>query len=221
MDLLLLTTSIISAICAYLAALVFIIAYSKEKKTNRLIYSIAFILYALGHTIVGVITAMELSSSSFDYLFWMWTYVNLAGAGTTGLVLYTTFPFFTEKKYLREVITGLFFLLYVGGSALYAFVLPGENPLAFINPVTHIPLLNMSWWVVECLIPVSFFVGIIFIRHFKTSGTLWGLLIGLSFVIYAIILFIWPIPEMKPIFYVVRTGSVALLSIGGFLLARE
>ena len=79
----------------------------------------------------------------------------------------------------------------------------------------------MSWWVVELLIPASFFIGIIFLRHYKISGTTWGLLIGLSFVIYAIILFIWPIAELKPLFYIVRTISVGFLSLGGILLARE
>ena len=220
-DLILFTTSIISAVFSYLAALIFFVLYLKEHKSNRFIWGIAFVLYGIGHTIVGAITMMELPSTDPSYLVAMWVYVNLAGAGTTGLILYSTFPFFTEKSLLREVITGIFFILYVGGSALFAFVLPDENPLAFINPVIHSQLLNMSWWVVELLIPVSFFIGIIFVRHFRISGTIWGLLIGLSFIIYAIILFIWPIAELKPLFYIVRTVSVTLLSVGGALLAKE
>ena len=221
-DLLLLTTSLISAIISYLAGLVFFILYLKEHKSNRFVWGIAFILYAIGHTIVAVITAMELPSSEPSYLIAMWIYVNVSGAGTTGLILYSTFPFITENKMIKYLITSLFAALYIIGSLLLAFVLPANNPLAITNlSGNYSHLNNMSWWVVECLIPVSFLIGIIFIRHFKISGSKWGLLIGLSLIIYAIILFIWPIAELKPLFYVIRTISVGLLGIGGVLLARE
>jgi hypothetical protein len=221
-DVLLYSTAIISAIISYLTGLIFFVSYVKDKKINRLIWGIAFILYAIGHTIMGVIAGIDLSlSNPSAFLIFMWIYVNLGGAGTTGLILYSTFPFFTEKSKIRELITGIFVAFYTGGSALFAFVLPDENPLAIINPTTHSQLGNMSWWVVELLIPASFFIGIIFLRHYKISGTTWGLLIGLSFIIYAIILFVWPIPELKPLFYIVRTISVGFLSLGGIMLARE
>lgn len=218
----LLITSLISALISYLTGLVFIISFLKEHKFNRFIWGIAFILYAIGHTIVAVITAMGLSSTEQSYLIAMWIYVNVAGAGTTGLILYSTFPFVTENKMIKYLVTSIFFILYIVGSLILAFVLPANNPLAIVNlSGIYSQLNNMSWWVVEILIPASFFIGFVFIRHYKTSGTLWGLLIGLSFVIYAIILFIWPIPELKPIFYIIRTISVGLLGIGGVLLARE
>jgi hypothetical protein len=217
-----LVTSIISAIVAYLAGLVFFIIYTKERKTNRLIWGIAFIMYAIGHTIVVIITAISLSVTSQSYLFAMWLYVNISGAGTTGLILYSTFPFITEKTKIKVLVTGIFAVLYIFVSALLAFVLPANNPLAIVNlSGSYSQLGNMSWWVIWILIPASFFIGIIFIRHFKISGGLWGLLIGLSFVIYAIVLFIWPIPALKPIFYIIRTISVGLLGLGGILLARE
>lgn len=218
-DILLFITALISAIISYLTGVVFLISYLKEHKFNRFLWCIAFILYAIGHTIAAVCATLSLDSQT--YLLAMWVYVNLSGAGTTGLILYSTFPFITENLKLKVLITGLFFTLYVIGSALLAFVLPAENPLAVVNPTPHTPLSNMSWWVVELLIPVSFFIGIGFFRHYNISGSTWGLLIGLSFIIYAIILFIWPIPELKPIFYIIRTISVALLSIGGIMLARE
>lgn len=221
-NIILLTTSLISALISYLTALVFFISFLKERKFNRFIWGIAFILYAIGHTIVAVITAMGLSSTEQSYLIAMWIYVNVAGAGTTGLILYSTFPFVTENKMIKYLVTGIFFILYIVGSLILAFVLPANNPLAIVNlSGIYSQLNNMSWWVVEILIPVSFFIGIVFIKHYKTTGTLWGLLIGLSFVIYAIILFIWPIPELKPTFYIIRTISVGLLGIGGVLLARE
>jgi len=215
-------TSIISAVISYIAGTVFFLSYAKEKKSNRFIWGLAFILYALGHTIMGVVAAINLPAIDMEaYKLWIWIYVNIGGAGTTGLILYSTVPFVTEKPKIRELLFAIFMGLYVGVSALFAFVLPDENALAFINPVAHTQYNNMSWWVVECLIPVSFFIGIVFIRHFKISGTVWGLLIGLSFIIYAIILFIWPITDLKPVFYIVRCVSVGLLCIGGILLAKE
>ncbi len=220
-DLILYSTALISAIISYFTGLVFLRSFLKERKINRAIWCIAFILYAIGHTIVAIITAMELPPTDPSYLFLMWLYVNLAGAGTTGLILYSTFPFITEKKYLKEAVTSIFAFLYVVGSALYAFVFPGENPLAFVNPGTHSQLGNMSWWVVECLIPVSFFVGIMFLKYYKSSKNTWAIFTGLSLVIYAIILFIWPIPDLKPTFYIIRCISVGFLCIGGILLSRE
>ncbi len=226
-DLTLFTTAIISAIMSYSTACLFIYLYAKEKKSNRLIYGLAFILYAIGHTIQACIVPLNLDLTS--YTFFMWLYVNLAGAGTTGLVLYSTIPFITEKKGVKEAVTAIFMGAYVIGSMLLAFVLPGDTPLKAVvlvevlpdQPEKYYQLINMSWWVVELLIPMSFFIGFVFFKHFKTSGKIWGLLIGASFVIYAIILFIWPIAALKPIFYVIRTISVALLCVGGILLAKE
>ncbi|MHA1150314.1 MAG: hypothetical protein ACTSR8_18970 [Promethearchaeota archaeon] len=220
-DLILFITSIISASISYVAAIIFTILFAKEQKTNRLIYGLAFLLYGLGHTIQAVI-AMIIVQDPAAYTMWMWIYVNLGGAGTTGLVLYSTFPFVTDKKYIRELVTSTFILLYVIGSAFFAFILPSENPLTiFLIMKTGSQLGNMSWWVVECLIPVSFYIGFVFVRHYKMSGSVWGLFIGLSFIIYAIILFIWPIPNLKPIFYIFRTISVSLLCAGGIILAKE
>ncbi len=220
-DIILYSTSLFSAIVSFFTAFIFFISYNKEHKSNRLIWCFAFVLYAIGHTIVAVITAMELPSTDPSYLLLMWLYVNLGGAGTTGLILFSTFSFITEKPYIREVLTGMFAFLYVVGSAFFAFMLPDENPLAFINPGTPSQLGNMSWWVVECLIPVSFFIGIIFLKYFINSKNVWALFVSISFIIYAIILFIWPIPDLKPVFYIIRAASVGFLCIGGILLSRE
>ena len=224
-DVILFTTALISAIISYLTAGVFFISFLKEHKSNRFLYAIAFILYAIGHTIQAGIAIIDLDPQSQDYVVAMWIYVNLGGAGTTGLILYSTFPFFTEKSKIREIVTAIFIGLYVIGSALLAFILPTKNPLTLLllNELmsNQSQLTNMSWWVVELLIVVSFFIGIVFLRHFKISGRIWGFLIGLSFIIYAIVLFIWPIPELKPLFYIIRTISVGFLSIGGILLSRE
>jgi len=79
-DVLLFTVSIISAIIAYLAAAVFIMAYAKEQKTNRLIYGLAFLLYGMGHTIMAVISIVTLGPriSPMDVDLcksrWLWYY---------------------------------------------------------------------------------------------------------------------------------------------------
>lgn len=222
MNIILFSASIISAIMSYIAGLVFLFIYIKEPKKNRLIWGIAFIMYAIGHTIVAIITALEIAPISQSYLIAMWTYVNISGAGTTGLILYSTFPFITEKPKLKEIVSAIFIALYVIGSALLAFVLPANNILAIVNlSADRTQLANMSWYIIWLLIPVSYFIGICFIRHYKISGEIWGILISLSFIIYATILFIWPIPAMKPTFYVLRTISVGFLALGGILLARQ
>ncbi len=220
-DVILFTTSLISALVAYLAGSIFIIAYKRGRKTSRLLWGIAFILYAMGHTIMMGITAMGVTPTDPFYIPATWVYINLSGAGTTGIVLFVTLNLLTKRSMIPEIITLVFALLYVVGSAAFGFFLPGDTPLAIINPTTHTPLMNMSYWVIELLIPVSFFIGYVFTHHYYTSGSKWALLIGLSFLIYALDLFIWPIPELKWIFYIIRTFSVLLLGIGGYLLAKE
>ncbi len=220
-DTILLTTSLISAIVAYTTGAIFLMAYTREKKTPRLLWGLAFILYALGHTIVVTITLMEIPLTDPLYLSATWLYINLSGAGTTGLILFATVPFVIKRPMIREILTLLFVGLYVIGSAAFGFFLPGDTPLAIINPATHTPLMNMSYWVIELLIPVSFFIGLVFIRQFTTSGSKWAVFIGCSMIIYALDLFIWPIPELKWLFYIIRTFSVLLLGVGGYLLAKE
>ncbi|TXT57821.1 MAG: membrane protein of unknown function [Candidatus Thorarchaeota archaeon] len=220
-DLIQFTASIISAMVSIIAGGIFFNAYSKEKKTARLLWAIAFLLYAIGHIVNAGVVGLEIPATSEEGTFLLWFYVALSGAGTTGIVLYATVPFLTRKAYVREILTLLFVGAYLIGSALFAFVLPDENLFAFINPATHVQVLNMSWWVVELLIPASFFIGIVFLRHYSISKTQWGLWIGLSFLIYAIILFIWPIADLKWLFYIIRTVSVAFLGYGGILLARD
>ncbi len=88
-------------------------------------------------------------------------------------------------------------------------------------PVKNIINYLLFLALIVLVIPASFFIGFIFLKHYKESSSLWALLIGLSFMIYAAILFIWPIPAMKPTFYIIRCISVALLGLGGIILARE
>ncbi|NWF94802.1 MAG: hypothetical protein HXY34_01535 [Candidatus Thorarchaeota archaeon] len=220
-DYVLLTTSLISAIVAYLAGVIFVTAYRRERKSSRLLWGLAFILYALGHTIVVITTSMEIGPTNPIYITTTWLYINLSGAGTTGLVLFATMTFVVKKAMVREIVTAIFVALYVIGSAAFGFFLPGDTPLAVFNPSTHTQLLNMSYWVIELLIPVSFFIGLVFLRHFTTSGSRWAVLIGLSFLVYALVLFIWPIQDLKWLFYIIRTVSVGLLGLGGYLLAKE
>ncbi len=210
-----------SANVAVLAGLSFVYAFHRDPKPRRLMWALAFILYAAGHFINSYIVFNEIDIAGPLGTLLMWIYVNFGGTGTIGLLLYATVPFVTKRQYVREIFTALYVFPYFIGTTLFAFVLPGDTPLAFFNPQEHLPVHNMSWWVVICIVPFSAFLGIVFLRHYRVTGLMWAILIGSSFIGYAIILFIWPVVELKPLFYVLRTITVLMLGAGGYLLSRE
>ncbi len=214
-------TSVVSASVAVIAGLTFFVAYYRGERPRRLMWGLAFILYAMGHVINSWLVFNEIDITSPLGTTAMWVYVNLGGTGTVGLLLYATVPFVTSRRFARELVTALYVVPYAAGTTLFAFFLPGDTPWAFFNPETHLPVHNMSWWVVVDLVPFVLFIGLIFLRHFWVTGVDWALLIGASFVLYSAILFIWPVVELKPLFYSLRTISVMLLCIGGVILARE
>ncbi len=81
---------------------------------------------------------------------------------------------------------------------MFGFVLPGNTPLAWFDPTpSRTPLVNMSWFAVLLIVPFSLFIGIVFLRYYYMSDTVWSLLIVLSFGLYASILFIWLVAELK------------------------
>lgn len=219
MDPLLFITSTTSTLVSFIVSLIFLRVYFQEHRATRFLWSLAFFLYACGHAIVSLVAYETITGDAV--LPWMWIYVNLGGAGTIGLILFTMFPFLTNRKYMRELVVLVFVLLYSIGSALYAFVIPVNSIYSIINPFDKTALNNMSWWVVILLIPASFLVSYIFLNHYKVTQANWGLFIGASFFMYALILLIWPIQELKPLFYILRTVSVGLLGVGGTLLARD
>ncbi len=219
MDPLLFATSTASASVSFIVSFIFLRVYFQEHKSTRLLWALAYFLYACGHTIVSLISLDIIVGDAV--LLWMWIYVNLGGSGTVGLILFTMFPFLTNRQHMREVIVLIFVILYSIGTALYAFVIPVDSIYAIINPFDKTHLNNMSWWVVIMVIPASFLVSYIFLNHYRVTRTNWGLFIGISFFMYAFILFIWPIQELKPLFYILRTVSVGLLGVGGILLARD
>jgi len=214
-------TSMVSASVAVLAGLAFVLAYMEEKKRTRIMWGMAFILYAIGHLINSWLVFNEIPVTSPLGTFAMWVYVNFGGTGTVGLILFATVPFLTKKSYAREIITMAYVIPYVVGTTMFAFFLPDNTPWAFFNPQEHVQVNNMSWWVVVVLVPFVLVIGTVFLNHYRVTGQTWSVLIGVSFVLYAAILFIWPVPELKWLFYTLRTFSVTMLGVGGVLLAKE
>ncbi|MHA1771778.1 MAG: hypothetical protein ACTSYL_07595 [Candidatus Thorarchaeota archaeon] len=213
--------SMISATVSIIVGLIFTMAYLKTRRRARLLWGVAFLFYAIGHLINSWIVFWEISIESGVGLFAMWLYVNFGGTGTIGLILFATLSLLTQKRHLRWIITFLFMIIYSGGTTLFAFVLPADTLYAFFNPIQHTPVTNMSWWVVVTLVPIVLVIGSIFVNHYRVTGLSWALWIGFSFLIYAGLLFIWPVVELKPLFYILRTGSVLLLGIGGIKLSRQ
>ncbi len=196
------------------------VGYYKSKKRTRFLWGVAFLLYAAGHIINAWIVFTEISPETGIGLFAMWCYVNLGGAGTVGLVLFATVSIIKKRTYHRWVITLAFMVIYSAGTTLFGLILPADTPYALFNPVVHTQLSNMSWWVVVSLDPVVIVISIVFLNNYRVTGQGWSFWIGLSFLMYFFILIIWPITELKPLFYTLRTLSVLMLAGGGIKLSQ-
>jgi len=182
------------------------------------------------------------------YILWLWIYINLGGAITMALILKGILPIFTNKSlYIYGIPIG-FALIYGIGSFLYGFVfdviwnLPEDNIFELVMLGQFFPgdlhqdpsnIANMSWFIVECLIIVSFIIGFLFIMHYKELKKEGlkarpSLLISIHFFGYTLLLFIWPfgsLEEIGPIFHLLfysgRTIITTILAIGFIDLIRS
>ncbi|MFW9995552.1 MAG: hypothetical protein ACFFD4_26175 [Candidatus Odinarchaeota archaeon] len=217
--------SLISSLVALAVSGLLIYDWNRTKKQQRLEWGIGMFTYAIGHLIVCL---MYLGSPSIlpANVLWLWIYVNLGGAITMALILKGLLPLFTEKQmYVYGVPIG-FALIYGLGSFMYGFILPADNPINFIMLGSFLgtdfsQIANMSWWVVECLIPASFVIGFLFIMHYKESKMVSSLLISVHFIGYMLLLFIWPFSEFKLLFYTGRTVITTILAVGFIDLIRR
>ncbi len=213
--------SLLSALVASGVGIIFIESYIETTRRMRLLWGVAFLSYAVGHFINSWLVLFEIPIDSGIGLTAMWVYVNFGGTGTLGFLLFATITLLKKQHYLRWVVSLSFMAVYSASTALFAFVLPGDTPLAFFNPTIHNNINNMSWLVSILVVPVALFIGVVFLNHYRITGLSWAEWIGLSFIIYTILMFIWPVIELKSLFYILRTVSVFLLGIGGVQLSRE
>lgn len=237
--------SLISSILSFVVSGVLLYDWKRTRKQQRLEWGVGMLTYAMGHfifflmnTITSDLRFILLEQPFCEYvkilpgcsphveMLWLWIYINLGGAITMSLFLKGLLPLFTQKSAYIYGIPISFALIYGIGSFLYGFILPPGTPLNFIMLGTILnqdfsQKANMSWFIVECLIPVSFIIGFLFIMHYKETKARPSLLISMHFFGYTLLLFIWPFSNMKLLFYVSRTVITTILAIGFIDLIRR
>ncbi len=217
--------SLLSSIVAFVVSSLLLYDWKRTEKQQRLEWGIGMFTYAIGHFIVFILYSLIIPEGN-DVQPLLWIYVNLGGAITMALILKGILPLFTEKPtYIYGIPIG-YALLYGVGSYLYAFVLPEDTLLNFImlgelldKPYTQNN--NMSWYVVELLIPASFVLAFLFIMHFRETQALSSLLISIHFFGYALLLFVWPFDDFKLLFYSGRTLITTIMALGFVDLIRR
>ncbi|MFX0124413.1 MAG: sensor histidine kinase [Candidatus Hodarchaeota archaeon] len=209
----------ISTIMAFISAFILIRHYYHYKKdipTN--FWAIAMFFYAIGHFIVTLLYAEIIDNSILT----MFVYVNSSGAVTMSLFLLGTLSLFTNRKSIIISIASIYGLFYFVGSFLYGFIIPANSVLNFINISGNFTALNnMSWFVVETLIPASIFLSILFFKDYikvRDNSSFW---VSLHFFLYFILLLIWPFPELKLLFYLGRTLATSCLLTGFTSLTQQ
>lgn len=223
--------SLLSASVAAFMSGILLYDWNRTGKRQRLEWGIGIIAYALGHFIVFLIYWFILAGNEllitkdildfWDVKTWVWVYVNLGGAITMAFIMKGLLPLFTEKNEYVYGLPALFAAIYFVGSTLYAYFLPKDTPFKFINLGSSVldtheytQYDNMSWYVIECLIPVSLLIGILFLMHYRESQMLSSLLIAIHFLGYCALLVIWPFEEFKLAFYAGRTVITTIMAIG-------
>ena len=209
----------ISTIMAFISAFILIrhyYHYRKETPTN--FWALAMFFYAIGHFIVTLLYAEILDNSVLT----MFVYVNSSGAVTMSLFLLGTLSLFTNRKSIIISFSSIYGLFYFVGSFLYGFILPANSILNFINISGNFSALNnMSWFVVETLIPASIFLSILFLKDYITSRDHSSFWVSLHFFLYFVLLLIWPFPELKLLFYLGRTLATSCLLTGFTSLTQQ
>lgn len=209
----------ISTIMAFLSAFILVRHYYHyQKDTPTHFWAIAMFFYAIGHFIVTLLYAEVLENSILT----MFIYVNSSGAVTMSLFLFGTLYLFVKEKRIVIVISCVYGLFYFIGSLLYGFIIPADSFLNFINISRDISALNnMSWFVVETLIPASFFLTILFFKDFTMTKNLSSFWVSIHFFLYLVLLFIWPFPQLKLLFYLGRTLATSCLLTGFTSLTQQ
>ncbi|MFX0151239.1 MAG: sensor histidine kinase [Candidatus Hodarchaeota archaeon] len=209
----------ISTIIAFISSFILFRHYVHYKKdTPTHFWALAMFFYAIGHFIVVLLYAEILENSILT----MFIYVNSSGAITMSLFLFGALYLFIKQRRIIMTISASYGSFYFIGSALYGFIIPEDSFLNFINISGDISALNnMSWFVVETLIPASLFLTLIFLKDFtitKEHNSFW---VSLHFFLYLILLFIWPFPALKLLFYLGRTLATSCLLIGFTSLTQQ
>jgi signal transduction histidine kinase len=209
----------ISTIMAFVSSFILFRHYIHYKKdTPTHFWALAMFFYAIGHFIVVLLYAEILENSILT----MFIYVNSSGAITMSLFLFGALYLFIKQRKIIIAIPTIYGSFYFMGSALYGFIVPEDSFLNFINISGDISALNnMSWFVVETLILASFFLSLLFLKDFtmtKNHSSFW---VSLHFFLYLILLFIWPFPALKLLFYLGRTLATSCLLIGFTSLTQQ
>lgn len=228
---------ILSFIMALAAGIFLLYTYRSTKKNQRLIWGIGMISYAIGHLIFAIAIIFELDIVNFElFKFLIWFYINISGAIAMGCMLAGVLPFFFEdNKFINYGLPISYTVGYFLGTTLFAYILPGANPLNIINleyqilnPGIYISInnptfqySNMSWFAVEWLIPASFVIGLLFLQHYRQRQAQPSLFIAIHFIGYALLLFIWPITDLKLIFYAARCAISGFLLYGFYIMAKK
>lgn len=230
--------SVLSSSVAFFMAGILLYDWNRTKKSQRLDWGIGMFTYAMGHFIVFLIYWFIVSGNEFiitaetldfwDVKTWVWVYVNLGGAITMALIMKGLLPLFTEKNEYIFGLPVLFAAIYFVGTTAFGFFLADDTPVKFVNLgalalETHdyTQYDNMSWYVIECLFPVSLLIGILFLMHYRESEMISSLLIAIHFLAYCGLLIIWPFEDFKLAFYAGRTVITTIMALGFIDLIRK
>ncbi|MFX0117004.1 MAG: hypothetical protein ACFFB3_20830 [Candidatus Hodarchaeota archaeon] len=226
-----------SSVAAFMAGIL-IYDWNRTEKHQRLEWGIGMVTYSIGHFIVFMIYWFILSGNEliitaetldfWDVKTWVWVYVNLGGAITMALIMKGLLPLFTKKSKYVYGIPALFASLYFVGTTAYAYILPNDSSFKFVNlgasmldTHDYTQYDNMSWYLIELLFPVSLFIGILFLMHYRDSEMISSLLIAIHFLGYCLLLIIWPFEDFKLAFYAGRTVITTIMAIGFIDLIRK
>ncbi len=213
-----LETAIASALLEYAVGIILLYFYAKNKAKTALFFGISILLYAIAHTIGGVV----LPAIKLQY--------HYAVAKFEKNVNYDVF------ESLRNVLVGGFMALALFGVSEIISLTGDERKAKLVRAYAVIgfvlflalrlycvwiakdvrhPFFALAQWVF--LIPGSLVIAIGGIQTYRMGGSLGNLLIALSFLIYAVILplyALWKGTTLLHVWYGLRIISDVLLLAG-------
>ena len=208
-----------SAFIAAIAAFTLLYDWYANREPPRLEWGIGMLFYSLGYFFASLMYATA-ESSILSFLI----YVNLSGV-SMGLLLYGTLLLFDPSRIRARLVSFGYGSLFLIGTLFFGLIVTTSFP---VNPILiqYGEITNhsmVSWFTIEMIIPVSFLIAFLMFIDLKQTKNISSFWISLSFFLYALLLFIWPVDDetLRFFFYVGRAISTACIFAGVRELSRK
>ncbi len=207
-----------SGFIAAIAAFTLLYDWYANREPPRLEWGIGMLFCSLSYFFASLMYATTETILSFLI------YVNSSGISMS-LLLYGTLLLFDPNRTRAKIVSIGYGCSFIIGTIFFGLFITASFPISPVL-IQYGEITNRSmvaWFTIEMLIPVSFLIACLMFMDLKQTKNIASFWISLSFFLYSILLFIWPVEDetLRFFFYVGRAISTACIFAGVRELSRK